>query len=120
MNPIETGDLWPQAGDLSHLLAPWSGIGSDDFLPTPDEVRVATRYTLPDPGGWLAIETGPGINRFTGDEVLMLQLSARGRPADETFEGALAFLDLGHDWIVNGFKSITTTEAHERWGLQHD
>lgn len=120
VNPIEQGDLWPAPGDLSHLIAPWSGQTSTDFLPTPDEVRLGSRYTLPDPGGWLAIETGPGINKITGAPVLMLQLSTRGAPADKTFEGALEFLDHGHSWIVNGFKSITTSEAHERWGLQDD
>lgn len=112
---------------LTSLLAPWSGTYSDDFLPEPEDGRFGVRYRIPDPStgqpigrlyvngasmaqgtaGWRASEAG-----------YVLQLFARGKPLGEGLEGALAFMDLGHEWVVRGFSSITTPSMHHEWGRQ--
>jgi len=46
---------------------------------------------------------------------LLIELTARGAPQSEGLAGALAFLDQGHAWIVQGFTDITTPEMHDLW-----
>ena len=45
----------------------------------------------------------------------MLTLVARGNAENETFEGALRFLDIGHGAIVRTFTALTTNEMHTHW-----
>jgi uncharacterized protein (TIGR04255 family) len=126
VNPIPVAAL----GDsklLGRLLAPWSGQYSDDFLPSPEDVRISIRYRINDPSshepvGRLYMDGAPALHQASEgepEEVYMLQLFARGRPlGDDGVAGALAFLDLGHEWIVRGFTSMTTKTMHAEWGRQ--
>lgn len=122
LNPIESGDDagWNGFGQLQNVVAPWSGAMSDSFLPAPAEVRLATRFLLPDDAGILEVDANPAQQRTTGASALMLQLRAVGKPLGEDFDGALNFMDLGHDWIIRAFASLTTEQMHERWGRAHD
>lgn len=118
LNPIESGEVWQRPGELGLVLTPWSGDTSDDFLPEPSQVRFEAEYPLPRGDGVLVVTVTP-VRRVDDDRsVLMLQLIGRGRPEGPGFEGALQFLDLAHEWIVRGFKSITTLEMHRVWGIQ--
>jgi hypothetical protein len=31
----------------------------------------------------------------------------------------LKFLDLGRRYVVRGFTSVTTSQAHQLWGMRH-
>ena len=118
LNPIESGEVWQRHGELGRVLAPWSGSASDDFLPEPTQARLEIEYPLPQGDGILLVNLTP-VRRIDDDRaVLMLQLIGRGQPKGPGFEGALEFLDLAHDWIVRGFKSITTPEMHRAWGIE--
>lgn len=127
MNPIPAEDLGPNA-PLSALIGTWTDRYSDDFLPPAEQVAFRARYQITDGGGaWagrLHVSAEPMLRqeevKEAPEEVVMLQLFARGRPLGDGIEGILAFLDLGHDWIVNGFASITTRGMHERWGRSDD
>ncbi|HEX2041546.1 MAG TPA: TIGR04255 family protein [Acidimicrobiales bacterium] len=122
-NPIPPADLGP-ARRLSTLIAPWSDRYSGDLLPDADDVRFLARYSIRDPDGdWagrLHVNVQP-MHRLEPvpdlpEEVVMLQVFARGAPRGKGIEGILAFLDLGHEWVVNGFLAVTTTEMQRRWG----
>jgi uncharacterized protein (TIGR04255 family) len=126
VNPIPI-DALGDSGDLSHLITLWSGALSDEFLPTPEDVRLSIRYRIPDPSsgdpiGRLYVEGTPafhqGVESVKASEVFMLQIFARGKPLGDGLEGALAFLDVGHDWVVRGFTSLTTERMHEEWGRE--
>ncbi len=125
-NPIPKQELGDPALHQS-LVAPWSGVFSTPFLPPPEDVRLSMRFLIPEPGGTqpcgrLYVETASatfqGADGSPPNDVLMLQLFARGRPLGEGIDGALAFLDLGHDWVVNGFVSLTTSGMHTNWGIE--
>jgi uncharacterized protein (TIGR04255 family) len=118
VNPIPISAL-DESADLKGVLAPWSGENSDDFLPVPEDSRILLRYLIPNPEtgdavGRLYVE-GAGATHQELGRVYMLQLFARGKPLSEGVHGALAFLDLGHDWVVRGFASLTTTSLHDNW-----
>ena len=46
---------------------------------------------------------------------MTLNLISLGRASSPDLAGALDFMDLAHEWIVRGFTSMTTAEAHEHW-----
>lgn len=111
VNPVPLEDLGPEK-DLSRLLEPWSGQTTDTFLPAPEAFQLALSYPIHMAGGEFAGRlhiTAASTSRLTdGKEVVMLQLFARGKPLGKGLDGVRAFLDLGHEWVVRGFASITT------------
>ncbi len=114
VNHIGAAQGWKRVDDTPQVLAPWSGSMSDDFLPAPDVAATYQHFHLPEPGRWLDIETGP---RKTDDDVCVLavHLTCRGAAPTPDLEGALNVMDLAHDWIVRGFASVTTSDAHAIW-----
>ena len=126
INPVPINSLG-SLKDVSLLVAPWTGKFTDEFLPDPEDVRLALRFQIPNPqdgtpAGRLYVEGNSAFHQSLGDnqlnEVYMLQLFARGRPLGEGVEGVLKFLDLGHSYVVNGFASITATEIKREWGYK--
>jgi len=126
INPIPVASLGEQR-DLSRLVAPWSGHFSDAFLSHPEDTRLGLRFRIPhpttgEPIGRLYVEVNSAVHRPLGvggeEEVYLVQLFARGRPIGAGLEGALAFLDVGHDWVVRGFTSLTTEPMQREWGKQ--
>ena len=82
-------------------------------------MRFLVRYVIPDsagnPLGRLLISVEPAYRTDDDKPILVLQLTARGRPDDEGIEGVLRFLDTGRKWVVRGFASITSPRMHEIW-----
>lgn len=118
LSPIDSGQGWDDFADLGAVLAPWSGKTSDEFLPQVAAVRTSMTYPLPDEAGWLHVETNPARRLADGRPALMLQMRAVGAPFEKSLEGgrpALKSLDLGHEWIIRGFTSVTTPAMHQIW-----
>lgn len=120
VNHMIAGSGWEQLGELERVFAPWSGNYSDTFLKRPEQARIAVRHLIPgangDPIGRLYIDVAPAMNLKTQSPMFVLTLTARGRPQGDGVEGALAALDIGRDWIVRGFASVTTPTMHRIWG----
>lgn len=116
VNHIPVDDV-NNLGQIGTLLAPWSGRLSDGWLIAPETVEVASHHRIlidGSPVGRLHIALQPG---YDGTEAMfVLTLTARGRPHGPNDADVLAFLDLGHEQIVRGFTSVTSTEMHTKWG----
>jgi hypothetical protein len=86
--------------------------------PPVDEFLCTVRRILHDaegkPYGRLHRESVTGVDR-QGGRVLTLNLTARGRPATDTIDGALDFLENTRHMIADEFLRSTTPAAHERW-----
>lgn len=115
INHLGADQGWCSSEDTAELIAPWNGTMSDEFLPTDFSSGLMLSFSLPDQRGWLHI-TGLTADFVDGDRRLVLHLTSRGTPASPDIDGALDFMDLAHEWIVKGFTSVTTAEAHEQWG----
>lgn len=59
-----------------------------------------------------SVYTMDGKNR-----ALRLSLAFKGKPKSETIDEAMDFLRRGREAIVLRFKEITTSEAHQAWGI---
>ena len=115
INHLGSDQGWHSAEDTQRFIAPWNGTMSDDFLPTDPHGRMLLHFHLPDKSGWLNIE-GWTTDRDGGEKLFVLRLASRGRAASPDIDGALDFMDLAHEWIVRGFTSATTSDAHAKWG----
>ena len=120
VNHFASHEGWESHGQVDNVLAVWSSQLSDDFLPEPEDVRFALRYVIPDDegnsAGRLHVSLQPAYRSTDSEAILVLELTARGRPLGDGVEGALRFLDLGHEWVVRGFTSVTTRAIHQIWG----
>jgi uncharacterized protein (TIGR04255 family) len=88
---------------------------SQQFLPSPEMIRFTYQYVLPDKKGRLHVEAQPALRGHDGSRVFQLTLTARGRPSSGGTDAILGWLDLGHEWVVNGFADLTTSEMHRLW-----
>ncbi|WP_419911579.1 TIGR04255 family protein [Candidatus Poriferisodalis sp.] len=116
VNHIGAESGWHGISDTSEILASWRGHTSDEFLPEPEIAAAYLHYHIPDPGQWLDIDVGPIRPDENADRVLAMYVSSRGWAATADLDGALAVLDVAHEWIVRGFTSATTAKAHQKWG----
>jgi uncharacterized protein (TIGR04255 family) len=106
-----------ELGQVGFVVSAWSGQFSDNRLSAPETVEIATHHAIVVDGnaiGRLHIAISPGY--LDSGPLLVLTLTARGRPAGPSDHQILDFLNLGREQIVRGFASITTPQMHTRWG----
>ena len=116
VNPIEaTPGIWEQPSELGAVFEPWSGDLNGELHAELQTAALNLQFTLPGTDGGLRATVQPATNNETGRAALMLTLVARGNAENETFEGALRFLDIGHEAIVRTFTALTTNEMHTHW-----
>lgn len=122
INHISGGDTVLNHYELGNVIPSWTHGQSDDFLPNPEDVTLRVRYRIVEndkPIGRLHISAIPKFTLPEKDPIIALQLIARGEPVNVTDPGdVLPFFDLGHEWIVRGFASITSSKMHEQWGRE--
>lgn len=108
--------------EQERVLAPWSGDFTDSFLSEPKYVASEMRFVIVDSEarerGILYVQAAPALHQPTGEPRFILQLMARGDAVPSSRSGVVDFLNLGHDWVVNGFVSATKSEMHKAWGKQ--
>ena len=109
---------------LEKLLTVWRAEYSDGFLPEPSDVHTTARYSIPGddgtPVGRLNVIAKAAYRADDNTPVVILELTARGKPVGDGIEGGFRFLDIGHEWVVRGFASITTPIMHSYWGRSDD
>jgi len=120
VNPIVAGRGWQAHGDLGEVITVFQRLFSDDFLDTLEDAGLRLRFLIPDeagkPVGRLHVAIDPGYRSTDNQPLFIMNLTARGAPRGEGIDGVLGFLDLGREWVVRGFASITTQTMHKLWG----
>lgn len=87
-----------------------------------EQATIQAKYVLTDderPIGRLHVAVNPALDA-AGKPIYVMELTARGRPADADVVAALSFLDRGRAAINAAFVGLTTPEMHEVWGLRND
>lgn len=118
VNHIQRDGIWSTHGEVAKVVRYWDSWDSGPFPERPEQVQFAVSYLIPSaesPIGRLHVNLQPAFSSDSDEPIFVLNLTARGRVAERTIEGALEFLDLGRDWIVRCFAEITTTEMHVQW-----
>jgi hypothetical protein len=104
--------------DIERVVTLWRGTGPTAQLPPIEDARFLARYVIAgekEMQGRLSVELQPAYLALNRAEVINLNMIARGKPRSPDMDGALAFLGVGHEWIVRGFAEITTPEMHTKW-----
>lgn len=122
LNPVPLEGEYSCPGGMAGLLEGWSGTHSESPTLDGGEASVQIRYPITDQGGSrrgrLIVTVGSAVRAETDEAVLLLEMTARGRPLSGSLEGIVEFLDHGHDAIVTMFAALTTTQMHTVWGRQ--
>lgn len=115
INHIEYGraDEFPRL--LTDVLTTWSNETSDGWLPPIEQCHLHFTFPFPEQQGRLHVSVMPGVRRKDKRRLLRMDLTARGTLREATIEAALNWVDLGHEWIVRGFTSLTREAMHAKW-----
>jgi uncharacterized protein (TIGR04255 family) len=107
------------SSSLAEVFRPWSGATSDDWLPPAEASECTSRFVIQGddgkPIGRLHATVAPRVHTGETEPSLNLTITARGRLAGDSIDDALKFLDIGHEWVVRSFASLTTPEMHKQW-----
>jgi uncharacterized protein (TIGR04255 family) len=105
-------DLGPE---VAKKLTVWTNQFSDSFLDKPDKLTLGFAFPMPDNAGRLNVNLTPVVLPKDKQQSLRLDLTARGQPKTKDIPGAISAIDLGHEWVVRGFASLTRPEMHQIW-----
>lgn len=70
--------------------------------------------------GRLYCTFSPAFSKIDQVPGIQLEITARGKPSEETVQSALDLLDLQHVAVVRTFAAVTTSELQEFWGRRDD
>jgi uncharacterized protein (TIGR04255 family) len=115
VNHIAPNQTWASHADIGDVFSFWRA-DHDEFLRGPEAEHLAMQYLLPnpDPVGRLHVTIDSAFSAEDESPVFVMNLVARGAPL-EGDEGVIRFLELGRDWIVRGFTSLTSETMHRIW-----
>jgi len=99
---------------VARTLTVWTNQFSDDFLHSPDNLTFSLAFPMPENTGRLNATFKPVV-RKDKRQALHLDLTARGQLETRDLTSALSAIDLGHEWVVRGFASLTRPEMHQVW-----
>jgi uncharacterized protein (TIGR04255 family) len=132
VNPIE----YPGAGtsdgvgtthpDLAKIINRLRPRPRDAFLPEAEDAQLQARWRIPpealgrtgSPAGRLHLSVAPGLKPPGETPIYLVNLTAHVMPRGGSVDKAMDALDVGHKWVVLGFKDLTTSEMHKHWGLR--
>ncbi len=122
VNHITAGEGWETHADIDKVITVWSGAHSDPFLSCVEDAEMSFRYVMTDKSGRrvgrLNVRCRPAYSSKDAQPIFVLTLTARGQPAKPTEASVMKVLDLGHEWVVRGFKAMTTDFMHSIWRIK--
>jgi uncharacterized protein (TIGR04255 family) len=110
-----------QASDVAAVLT-LIDPGARGDLPPTEATSYASQFVIERDGemiGRLHVQAVSARNKVSGAPLVVLTITARGRPVGEGLDGVFAFLDLGREWCDKAFDSLTRPEMQAVWG-RHD
>lgn len=119
VNHIFSNGVWHGHSELHKVIPSVTPKLSDNLLPLPEDIQFAARYIMginkAHPLGRLYVSVEPRFLTADMTQIFLMRLTARGAPQGLSHEGILKTLDLGHEWIVRAFTTLTSPEMHKVW-----
>lgn len=118
VNHFEVGQEESFPAAMSRLFGHWQNFG--DILKTDlEDVTTTARFLLEKPGSKASVgRVHVAIqSRYMNDgrPIILMQLTARGRPLQAGLDGCFDFMSLAREAIVFKFTQLTSDEMHKRW-----
>jgi uncharacterized protein (TIGR04255 family) len=118
INQFVRGREWHDFKDLSGLYRIWSNEIKTPLLAQPQMAMFAAAFGMPNRAGTLQFVSQPGIRSTDGAEIIQLTVTALGRPRSSEEADILAWFDIGHAAVVQGFTDLTSEAAHAIWRIK--
>ena len=119
VNFILPGKIWSSHSELGNIIPSAAPRVSEDLLPPPEQFRYVTQYIITggeaSPRGRLHVSVEPRYLAGENTPMYLMKLTARGAPRETCLTGIIKAMDIGHEWIVRGFTSLTSHEMHREW-----
>jgi len=99
------------------VFGEWFALDAPAFKSLED-TAIALKYQISIDGkvrGRLHVSIQPAV-QATGQSLLVMELTARGRPVSDDAEGYLSFMRHAREAIVMKFTKLTSKEMHKAWG----
>ena len=119
INHVDRGHGWDsmeQVGEVFPMLQ-WQHEAS--YLPEPETLGAKASFAIPDLAGRLhaSLRHGARTTESSSEEqqLLVLEVTARGRPEKTDVDGLLSWYALAREVIVRGFTDLTGPAMHARW-----
>ena len=118
INHIPTEKFWNFPRDVGKVIGQlkWQR-PSKRFLPHPAEMRWRATFEVPESQGTLSINLHSAKRQSDGKDLLVLELSMRGRPSESPLDNLKDWFSLANEWVDRGFEDVTSEKAQtELWG----
>jgi len=116
VNHLVRGEKWDTLEDWSRIFPSVSVPPSANDTVIPDVISLDSTYLIGKDKGRLRVSYRRAKHNETGQEVIRVDLTARGPVGSDSGKGLLDGLDLGRQAIVETFAAISSEHAHEMWG----
>ena len=119
VNLILPEDVWISHSEFGKIIPSAAPRLTEGFLPPSEQSRYAAQYVMPrgdgSPPGRLYVSVEPGYIMGEKTPMYIMKLTARGAPQGRCCAGVIKTMDIGHEWIVRGFTTLTSREMHQAW-----
>lgn len=114
VNHLPQGDGWQALHELASVFPDISWRTTNGrFLPTPEALNLRMSFVLPDRSGRLHATVRTALRRQDNLPMLLLEMTARGMPKEQSRDAMWKWFDIAHKWIVQGFADITGDAMHK-------
>jgi len=111
VNHFLRGREWHNASELYRVLPALARPVNSEVLSNLQQLHFAENYALPGAIGQIQFQLQPGIS--DGQEVFQLAITAFGKPDGNGIDQILAWIDLGHFAVVQGFTDFTSPDIQK-------
>ena len=114
INHITQATGWSSMGDVTRIFPTlgWRA-GQKGFLPLPRVQATTAVYDLPDQLSRLNLRMQPGQATDSKENILVLELSAKGPPGGKLRTDIDSWFQVAHEWIVRGFEDLVEETIQE-------
>lgn len=116
INHIPLGQGWHSLEDVGRVFPCLSKIDNGSgFLPASDNFNLRKSYPFPNREGRLHFSVRSAARTDTGEQILLVELTARGIPKDLTWDSKVSWFDRSREWIVRGFTDLTDNDIQQTY-----
>ena len=120
---IQRDERWKHTADIGVVFPDITWRREPRALKDLEGMALSLSFAKPEDGMRLYVSLGHATHRDTGDQILRLDLTARGMPHTPSHDDMLAWFDRAHEWIVSGVADLTSeTILRDNWSRKetHD
>ena len=112
-------NVWSNHSELGKVIPSAEPRLTEGFLPPPEQTRYVSQYVISGeddiPQGRLYVSVEPTYHMPDKTPMYLMKLTFRGDPQGDGPDGIIKAMDLGHEWIVQGFATLTSSKMHRVW-----